>query len=269
MDRASFCRGVVFRGVPGINNVLIGAVPALCENAPTVPARATAHSPLPHPNQPHVSQHTLPAHPMPLQEAAQRVGIEEDEGLSRKRLYKAMARDQEALRVHKMKLEDHARLAKAGHLLRQQQQVLQDLQVLERAELSRELLQDREGLEKGLLKEHLQTLEGLKSTEALQRKVLPPLQPLAALSCLPLALARQVQGTRTAQWAKPFVVPCTHGFCPPPPLPLPQGICSHSLNPLWEPHVAAVMVVRGIFARGQSWGDQEVHTKPQKVFGFP
>ena len=28
------CRWVVFRGVPGINNVIIGAVPALCENAP-------------------------------------------------------------------------------------------------------------------------------------------------------------------------------------------------------------------------------------------
>ena len=26
--------GVVFRGVPGINTVIIGAVPALCENAP-------------------------------------------------------------------------------------------------------------------------------------------------------------------------------------------------------------------------------------------
>ena len=34
IDRARFCRGVVFRGVPGINNVIIGAVPALCENAP-------------------------------------------------------------------------------------------------------------------------------------------------------------------------------------------------------------------------------------------
>ena len=31
---ARFCRWVVFRGVPGINNVIIGAVPALCENAP-------------------------------------------------------------------------------------------------------------------------------------------------------------------------------------------------------------------------------------------
>ena len=37
MDHARFCRGVVFRGVPGINNVMIFAVPALCENAPTVP----------------------------------------------------------------------------------------------------------------------------------------------------------------------------------------------------------------------------------------
>ena len=34
MDRACFCRWVVCRGVPGINNVKIGAVPALCENAP-------------------------------------------------------------------------------------------------------------------------------------------------------------------------------------------------------------------------------------------
>ena len=30
MDHASFCRWMVFRGVPGINNVIIGAVPALC-----------------------------------------------------------------------------------------------------------------------------------------------------------------------------------------------------------------------------------------------
>ena len=34
MDHARFCRGVVFRGVPGINNAITGAVPALCENAP-------------------------------------------------------------------------------------------------------------------------------------------------------------------------------------------------------------------------------------------
>ena len=34
MDHARFWRWVVFRGVPGINNVIIGAVPALCENAP-------------------------------------------------------------------------------------------------------------------------------------------------------------------------------------------------------------------------------------------
>ena len=37
MDHACFCRGVVFRGVPGINNVIIGAMPALCENAPIEP----------------------------------------------------------------------------------------------------------------------------------------------------------------------------------------------------------------------------------------
>ena len=30
MDHARFCRGVVFRGVPGINNVIIGAVHVLC-----------------------------------------------------------------------------------------------------------------------------------------------------------------------------------------------------------------------------------------------
>ena len=34
MDHARFCRWVVFRGVPGINNVIIGAVRALCKNAP-------------------------------------------------------------------------------------------------------------------------------------------------------------------------------------------------------------------------------------------
>ena len=34
MDHARFCRWVVFRGVPGINNVITGAVRALCENAP-------------------------------------------------------------------------------------------------------------------------------------------------------------------------------------------------------------------------------------------
>jgi len=32
------CRWVVFRGVRGINSVIIGAVPALCENAPCVGA---------------------------------------------------------------------------------------------------------------------------------------------------------------------------------------------------------------------------------------
>ena len=37
MDQARFCRGVVCRGVPGI----IGAVPALCENAPYVPCPHT------------------------------------------------------------------------------------------------------------------------------------------------------------------------------------------------------------------------------------
>ena len=34
MDHACLCRWVVCRGVPGINNVIIGAVRALCENAP-------------------------------------------------------------------------------------------------------------------------------------------------------------------------------------------------------------------------------------------
>ena len=36
MDHAHFCRGVVFRGVPPMSNVIIGiigAVCALCENA--------------------------------------------------------------------------------------------------------------------------------------------------------------------------------------------------------------------------------------------
>ena len=32
--RARFCRWVVFKGVPGTNTVIIGAVPALCENPP-------------------------------------------------------------------------------------------------------------------------------------------------------------------------------------------------------------------------------------------
>ena len=34
IGRACFCRWVVFRGVPGINNVIIGAMPGLCENVP-------------------------------------------------------------------------------------------------------------------------------------------------------------------------------------------------------------------------------------------
>ena len=33
MDHARSCRWVVFRGAPGIHNVIIGAAPALCENA--------------------------------------------------------------------------------------------------------------------------------------------------------------------------------------------------------------------------------------------
>ena len=45
MDHARFCRGVVFRGVPGINNVIIGAVPALCENAPVCPRGWLLHQP--------------------------------------------------------------------------------------------------------------------------------------------------------------------------------------------------------------------------------
>ena len=36
MDHARFCRGLVFRGVPGINTAIIRAVPALCEGAPFV-----------------------------------------------------------------------------------------------------------------------------------------------------------------------------------------------------------------------------------------
>ena len=35
-DHACFCRWVVFRDVPRINTVIIGAVRALCENAPYV-----------------------------------------------------------------------------------------------------------------------------------------------------------------------------------------------------------------------------------------
>ena len=41
MDHARFCRGVVFRGVPGMNNVIIGAVHTLCPccaKTPPVPA---------------------------------------------------------------------------------------------------------------------------------------------------------------------------------------------------------------------------------------
>ena len=34
MDPAGLCRGVVCRGVPGMNTVIISAVPALCDNAP-------------------------------------------------------------------------------------------------------------------------------------------------------------------------------------------------------------------------------------------
>ena len=34
---------MVFRGVPGISNVIIGAVPALCETAPTHDALGTIH----------------------------------------------------------------------------------------------------------------------------------------------------------------------------------------------------------------------------------
>ena len=33
IDHACFCRLVVFRGFPGINNSMIGTVPVLCENA--------------------------------------------------------------------------------------------------------------------------------------------------------------------------------------------------------------------------------------------
>ena len=42
MDHACLCTWVVFRGVPGINNVIIGAVPALCENAPSEVVRYSA-----------------------------------------------------------------------------------------------------------------------------------------------------------------------------------------------------------------------------------
>ena len=34
MDHAHFCRWVVLRAVPGTNNVIIGAVPALCALCP-------------------------------------------------------------------------------------------------------------------------------------------------------------------------------------------------------------------------------------------
>jgi hypothetical protein len=37
MDHASFCRGVVFRGVPGIHNVRSGTVPALCPHCAKTP----------------------------------------------------------------------------------------------------------------------------------------------------------------------------------------------------------------------------------------
>ena len=37
MDHARFWRWVVFRGVPGINNVIIGAVPALCARCAKTP----------------------------------------------------------------------------------------------------------------------------------------------------------------------------------------------------------------------------------------
>ena len=39
MDHARFCRGVVFKGVPGIPNVMIGAVRALCLRCAKMPPR--------------------------------------------------------------------------------------------------------------------------------------------------------------------------------------------------------------------------------------
>ena len=42
IDHARFCRWVVFRGVPGINNVIIGAVPALCPRCAKTPPRGRA-----------------------------------------------------------------------------------------------------------------------------------------------------------------------------------------------------------------------------------
>ena len=37
MLHACFCRWVVFRGITGINSLIIGAVRAWCKNAPKVP----------------------------------------------------------------------------------------------------------------------------------------------------------------------------------------------------------------------------------------
>ena len=47
MDHARFCRGVVFRGVPGMNTAIIGAVRALCDNAPIDLLIATLHGSTP------------------------------------------------------------------------------------------------------------------------------------------------------------------------------------------------------------------------------
>ena len=52
MDHARFCRGVVFRGVPGINTVMIGAVRKRPLCLPTAPT--------PHPNRPPTHARTTP-----------------------------------------------------------------------------------------------------------------------------------------------------------------------------------------------------------------
>ena len=43
MDRACFCRGVVFRGVPGIHNILIVLCPRCAKTPPIPPARVGRH----------------------------------------------------------------------------------------------------------------------------------------------------------------------------------------------------------------------------------
>ena len=45
MDHTSFCRGVVFRGVPGINSVTIGFVHALCLRCAKTPPNRWLEAP--------------------------------------------------------------------------------------------------------------------------------------------------------------------------------------------------------------------------------